>query len=148
MRGYMRKGTLSGTLCRWLLSDNKNVLRRSAGALNLGNLGIRQVTPNEDERRCDIVKVEIAQVGYILAAAEYTERSLEIDPREQNKRHLIALRHISETEAGENVVEAESSKIANRHSTASEQNSAARKIDAGPKGKTYIAVCQIYHSFS
>lgn len=78
--GYMRKGTLSGTLCRWLLSDDKNVLRRSAGALNLGNFGVRQVASNEDERRRDVVKVEIAQVGYILAATEHAERSLEINP--------------------------------------------------------------------
>lgn len=78
--GYMRKGTLSGTLCRWLLSDDKNVLRRSACALDLGNFGICQVASNEDERRRDVVKVEIAQVGYILAATEHAERSLEINP--------------------------------------------------------------------
>lgn len=88
--------------------------------MNLGNLGIRQVASNQDEGRRDVVKVEIAQVGYVLAAAEYAEGSLEINPREQNKRHLIALRHISETEAGQYIVEAESSEVADRDSTASE----------------------------
>lgn len=56
-----------------LLSDDKDVLWRSASALNLGNLGVCKVTTYQDERRCDIVEVKSAQVRNVLTATEHTE---------------------------------------------------------------------------
>jgi len=111
-----------------LLSYDKNVLRRSAGASNLGDLGVRKVAADQNERRRDVVKV--TQVGYVLAATEHAEGSLEIDSRKQNKRDFGSLHNISKPEARENIVKTECSQIPNGHPSTSEYYSAAGKIVA------------------
>lgn len=78
-----------------LLSYDENVLRRSACSLDFGNLGVRQVAADQNERRRDVIKVEGTQVGYVLAAAEHAESSPEIHLREQNKRNLRRLHTVS-----------------------------------------------------
>lgn len=43
-----------------LLSNGKNVSRRIAGSLNLGNLGVRKIAAYQNERRRDIVEIKPA----------------------------------------------------------------------------------------
>lgn len=43
-----------------LLSDDENVSRRIAGALDLGNFSVGKVTAYQNERRRDIVEVKPA----------------------------------------------------------------------------------------
>lgn len=61
--------------------------------MDFGNLGVRQVAADQNERRRDIIKV--TQIGYVLAAAEHAECSPEIHLREQNKRNLSRLHTVS-----------------------------------------------------
>lgn len=116
--------------------------------MNLGDFRVGQVAAYHNERRGDIVKVKCAQVRYVLAAAEHAERTLKIDPREKDKRYFRTLYHITEPEARENIIKTEGSQIPDRHSSASEENTAYGKVRAGPQRKTYVTVCQLYHSFS
>ena len=41
--------------------------------MNLGNLSIGKIAADQNERRCDVVKVEVTQVRYALTAAKHTE---------------------------------------------------------------------------
>lgn len=82
-----------------LLSYIKNVARWSSSVLNLRYFRVRKIAANQNERRCDVVEVEIAQVRHILTASEYTERPLKVNSRKQHQRYLRALHNISESEA-------------------------------------------------
>ncbi|OME67953.1 hypothetical protein BSK65_17655 [Paenibacillus odorifer] len=73
-----KKGAL-GAPFALLLSYYEDISRRSTSALNLGNFGACKDTAYQYKRRCDIVKVKIIQVRYVLAATEHTERSLKVN---------------------------------------------------------------------
>jgi len=130
-----------------LLSYNKNVTWWYSSALNLRYLCVSKIAAYQNERGGDVIEIEITQVSHILTATEHAEGPLKISSRKQYKCYLSALHNISESEAWKRIVKAKRSKITNRNPSTSEENPSTRKIGTWPKCKTYITVCQLYHSF-